>query len=190
MKTSAIWAVAALLAATVGVHGSCSAGEKGRAGGRGASSARSPEPQCPTAQLGREHARGAKNHQCRYQYQTFDGSLSDGALRGNAVVGNSATGTITTSNSINNNTGITTVFQNSGNNSLFQQSTSINITVHCVNRGGVFGASRARHDSRSSEASLGCSGALLRDGGGCPPSRPEPGRLFLNGVGLGGGAAR
>jgi hypothetical protein len=42
----------------------------------------------------------------------------------------SATGTITTTGSVNNNMGITTVFQNSGNNSLFQQSTAINITVH------------------------------------------------------------
>ena len=61
---------------------------------------------------------------------TFDGALSNGALKGNAVIGTSDTGMITTTNSINNNTGITTVFQNSGNNSLFQQSTSINITVH------------------------------------------------------------
>ena len=59
-----------------------------------------------------------------------DGSFNLGDVRGNAVGANSATGTITTTGSINNNTGFTTVFQNSGNNSLFQQSTSIYITVH------------------------------------------------------------
>jgi hypothetical protein len=70
-----------------------------------------------------------QEHQCRYQFN-FDGALSNGALRGNSVTGTSDTGTITTTGSINNNTGFTTVFQNSGNNSLFQQTTSINITVH------------------------------------------------------------
>jgi hypothetical protein len=49
---------------------------------------------------------------------------------GNSVSGISATGMITTTNSVNNNMGITTVFQNSGNNSLFQQSMAINITLH------------------------------------------------------------
>lgn len=77
----------------------------------------------PAAELGRQQARGSDNY-------TFDGALSNGAVRGNAVIGPSETGSITTTGSINNNTGITTVFQNSGNNSLFQQTTSINITVH------------------------------------------------------------
>ena len=81
----------------------------------------------PAAELGQQRARGVANVDTNY---TFDGALSNGALRGNAVVGPSNTGSITTTGSINNNTGITTVFQNSGNNSLFQQTTSINITVH------------------------------------------------------------
>ena len=83
----------------------------------------------PAAELGRQSARGIKNISVDTTF-TFDGALSNGSLKGNAVIGTSDTGFITTTNSINNNTGITTVFQNSGNNSLFQQSTSINITVH------------------------------------------------------------
>lgn len=56
-------------------------------------------------------------------------ALSDGAVLGNSVGPGSVTGAITNSNSINNNVGITTVFQNSGNNSLFQSSTSIYISI-------------------------------------------------------------
>jgi hypothetical protein len=129
MKTRGIWAVATLLAAAFGVQGPCLAGELGitpRAPGvlnalAGAA--------VPLAELSRQHARGIKNIDVGTNY-TFDGALSNGALRGNAVIGPSDTGSITTTGSINNNTGITTVFQNSGNNSLFQQTTSINIAVH------------------------------------------------------------
>jgi hypothetical protein len=83
----------------------------------------------PAAELSQQHAQGINNINVDTNY-TFDGALSNGALRGNAVIGPSDTGSITTTGSINNNTGITTVFQNSGNNSLFQQTTSINITMH------------------------------------------------------------
>ena len=83
----------------------------------------------PTADLGRQQARGSKIINVDTSFN-FDGALSNGALHGNSVIGNSATGTITTTDSVNNNTGITTVFQNSGNNSLFQATTSINITLH------------------------------------------------------------
>jgi hypothetical protein len=123
MKKSATWAVATLLAATIGGHGPCLAGETGAAAGPGKILGTLAGSAVPNAQLGREHARGSKTF-------VFDGSLSDGSLRNNAVIGNSTTGGISTNNSINNNTGITTVFQNSGNNSLFQQTTSIFITVH------------------------------------------------------------
>jgi len=128
MKTSALWAVAAALATTVGIHGSClpdgvrapakSGGILGALAGTAVA----------TAELGNQHARGISNINVNTNY-TFDGALSNGSLRGNAVVGTSSTGMITTTKTIKNNTGITTVFQNSGNNSLFQQSTSINITV-------------------------------------------------------------
>lgn len=125
MKPSATWAVAGLFAfaVTAGIQGSSLAGEKSAATGPGNILGTLSDAAVPTAQLGQQHARGSKTY-------VFDGSLSDGSLRNNAVIGNSTTGGITTTNSINNNTGITTVFQNSGNNSLFQQSTSIIITVH------------------------------------------------------------
>ena len=58
-------------------------------------------------------------------------SLDDGKVTGNSVGPNSVTGSNTiASNSVSNNSGITTVFQNTGNNSLFQNSTSIYISVH------------------------------------------------------------
>src|SRR6266403_4239155 len=127
MMTRAIWAVATLLAAAFGV-GPCLAGELDMTQrAPGILSALAGAAVSP-AELGRQHARGIKNIDVGTNY-TFDGALSNGALRGNAVIGPSDTGSITTTGSINNNTGITTVFQNSGNNSLFQQTTSINVTV-------------------------------------------------------------
>lgn len=129
MKTSATWAIATLLAAVAGIHGSCLAGETARPGaqtiiGELAGSA------VPTAELNKQHARGSTNINVKALTAGDGASFNDGALRGNAVIGSSATGTISTTNSVNNNSGITTVFQNSGNNSLFQQSTAINITLH------------------------------------------------------------
>jgi hypothetical protein len=123
IKTLAVWAAAALLAGAFGAQGRCLAGESDvtpeASGVLGALSGTA----LPAVELSRQQARGTTNF-------TFDGALSNGALAGNAVIGPSDTGTITTTGSINNNTGITTVFQNSGNNSLFQQTTSINVTVH------------------------------------------------------------
>ena len=46
---------------------------------------------------------------------------------GNSAIGN--TGAISTTNSVTGNTGLTTVIQNTGNNSLFQTSTVVNITL-------------------------------------------------------------
>jgi hypothetical protein len=129
MKTSGVWVVAAVLVAAFGVQDPCLAGELDKTPrAPGILSALVGAAVLP-AELSRQHARGIKNINVDTNY-TFDGALSNGALRGNAVIGPSDTGTITTTGSINNNTGITTVFQNSGNNSLFQQTTSINITVH------------------------------------------------------------
>lgn len=49
----------------------------------------------------------------------------------NGFVGSgSETGKVYSSNSINSNSGITTVFQNSGNNALIQNSMTINVTMH------------------------------------------------------------
>jgi hypothetical protein len=56
-------------------------------------------------------------------------SVSKGVVSGDTVGANSATGSISDNQSINNNTGFTNVFQNTGNNSLFQSSTTISITV-------------------------------------------------------------
>ena len=128
MKTSAILSLAALLAA-VSVHGSCLAGENNVNSGTGNFLGALAGSAVPTAELNQQHARGIKNVNVDTSFN-FDGALSNGALRGNSVTGTSDTGTITTTGSINNNSGFTTVFQNSGNNSLFQQTTSINITVH------------------------------------------------------------
>ena len=129
MKTSATLTLAALLAAAVCTHGSCLAGENNANGGTGNILGALAGSAVPTAELSRQHARGTTNINVDTTVNS-DGSFNLGNVRGNAVGGNSATGTITTTGSINNNTGFTTVFQNSGNNSLFQASTSIFITVH------------------------------------------------------------
>ena len=129
MKTSAIWAAAALFAAAAGTHGSCFAGEKASGGPRNiidqlAGSA------VPASELNGQHARGSTNINVNTLTAGDGASFTDGTLRGNAVIGSSTTGMINTDNSVNNNMGFTTVFQNSGNNSLFQQSTAITITIH------------------------------------------------------------
>ena len=124
--TLAMWAVAAVLAGAFGLPGACLAGELGMTPKASGIPGALAGTALPAAELSRQQARGI-NVDTNF---TFDGALSNGALSGNAVIGPSDTGSITTTGSINNNTGITTVFQNSGNNSLFQQTTSINITVH------------------------------------------------------------
>lgn len=127
MKTSATLTIAALLAAAVYTHGSCLAGENNANSGTRNILGALAGSAVPTAELGRQHARGTTDINVDTTANS-DGSFNLGNVRGNAVGVNSATGTIT--GSINNNTGFTTVFQNSGNNSLFQASTSIFITVH------------------------------------------------------------
>lgn len=129
MKTSATLTIAALLAAAVYTHGSCLAGENNANSGTRNILGALAGSAVPTAELGRQHARGTTDINVDTTVNS-DGSFNLGNVRGNAVGVNSATGTITTTGSINNNTGFTTVFQNSGNNSLFQASTSIFITVH------------------------------------------------------------
>ena len=126
MRTRAIWALVTLFAAVFGVQGSCHAGEPGTTPKTTGVLGPLAGAAVAAAELSRQHGRGI-NVDTNY---TFDGALNSGAVRGNALIGPSDTGGITTTGSINNNTGITTVFQNSGNNSLFQQTTSINITVH------------------------------------------------------------
>jgi len=74
----------------------------------------------PTAQLGAVRARG----------DVIVSAVNNGTVSGNTIAGNTTTGTITDIQSINNNSGITTIFQNTGNNSLFQNSTSVYISLH------------------------------------------------------------
>jgi hypothetical protein len=56
-------------------------------------------------------------------------SSNVGTDTGNSA-NNSPTGKIVDNQSINNNAGITTVFQNTGNNALIQSSTTVNISVY------------------------------------------------------------
>jgi hypothetical protein len=127
--TVAKWAAAAVLAGALGALCPCLAGEMGVTPSALPILGALTGAPLPAAELSRQHARGVDNINVDTNY-TFDGALSNSTVRGNAVIGPSNTGGITTTGSINNNTGITTVFQNSGNNSLFQQTTSINITMH------------------------------------------------------------
>ncbi len=117
MKRAANWVFAtAVLAVALGDTASCLAADKvsqtvlGVLAGTAVS----------TAELGREQARGI----------AITSAVSNGAVSGNSVGPGAVTGSITTNNSINDNVGITTVFQNTGNNALFQSSTSIFISVH------------------------------------------------------------
>ena len=125
MKASAIWAAAALFAAIAGGSGSCLAAQ-----------AAAPTPSAavlhvlagtavPTAELGRERARGIA-------VNVNGSALNNGNSTGNNVslVGSSIAGTISNDHSIDNNVGITSVLQNFGNNSVMQTSTTINISVH------------------------------------------------------------
>lgn len=56
-------------------------------------------------------------------------SVNLGSDTGNSA-NNSITGSILDTQSVNGNTGLTTVIQNTGNNALLQSSMTVNITVH------------------------------------------------------------
>ena len=73
----------------------------------------------PDAELGRGRAKGL----------LLTEAASSGFVADNRVGAQSVTGVITNTNSVNNNNGLTTVFQNTGNNSLFQSSTAIYINI-------------------------------------------------------------
>ncbi|MDE2583088.1 MAG: hypothetical protein KGL52_15745 [Rhodospirillales bacterium] len=75
----------------------------------------------PTAQLDGERARGV----------IIGNTISSASVDGNLVGAGAHTGTISdTGSSISNNVGITTVFQNTGNNALLQNSMTITINAH------------------------------------------------------------
>jgi hypothetical protein len=120
MKRSAASMATGVLITAFGLQGSCLGAEMKSATAPSAVVETLAGAALSATELAGEHARGL----------VIGSAISDGTVTGNAVVGTSVTGAITNTNSINNNVGITTVFQNSGNNSLFQQSTSIFITVH------------------------------------------------------------
>lgn len=79
----------------------------------------------PSAELGRERARGIA-----ININGSGSAISAGTSSANAVIGSPITGLITNDHSIDNNAGITSVLQNFGNNSIMQVSTTINIAVH------------------------------------------------------------
>jgi hypothetical protein len=72
----------------------------------------------PTAQLAK--MRGGSGTVAAINLGTDTGNSAD----------NSITGSISNAQSVNGNTGLTTVIQNTGNNSLLQSSMTVNITVH------------------------------------------------------------
>ena len=72
-----------------------------------------------TAQLGALRARGS----------VVVSSENNGIVANNTISGNSTTGGIMDLKSANNNSGFTTIFQNTGNNSLMQSSTAIYISM-------------------------------------------------------------
>lgn len=109
MNRPATWAVAALLATAVGVHGPCLAGENSVAAGPGSVLGALAGAAVSTAELGQQHGRGIKDINVNTNYTADTGSaLSAGSLKNNSVIGTSDTGMITTTGSVNNNTGITT----------------------------------------------------------------------------------
>jgi hypothetical protein len=65
----------------------------------------------------------------RAQGVLIQNATNNGGVTG-TVDGKSVTGMVSANNSINGNAGITTVFQNSGNNALIQNTMTINVTMH------------------------------------------------------------
>jgi hypothetical protein len=57
------------------------------------------------------------------------GTTNQALLQGNQVGAGSVTGSNSISGSLNGNAGVTTVFQNTGNNTVFQAATSITINL-------------------------------------------------------------
>jgi hypothetical protein len=111
-KTFAIWAVAAMLAGAFGVQCACFAGEaemtpQANLGALAGTTVADVE-------LGRQGARSIANF-------PVAGVLSNAVTGNNAFFGHTATGTFGVIGSTNDNVGVTSVFPNSGINSVFQQ---------------------------------------------------------------------
>lgn len=73
----------------------------------------------PTAQLRAARARG----------EIIVSAANAGTVSNNSVGAGSLTGSITDNQSVQNNSGFTTVMQNTGNNALLQNSTSVYVSL-------------------------------------------------------------
>jgi hypothetical protein len=123
MKRTVAWTLAALLAAAIGAPGA-SAAKKDVANSPAAILGALAGMPVPTAELGKQQARGITIN------SGDGGAVTAGSSNANAVINSPIAGVINLDHSIDNNTGITSVLQNFGNNSIMQVSTTINITVH------------------------------------------------------------
>jgi len=85
-------------------------------------------PAIAASELAVTRARGTDETTPETAPAVTEPSVNGATLTGNTI-GSAETGVATIRDSINNNTGFTTVFQNTGNNVLFQSSTVVNITV-------------------------------------------------------------
>lgn len=79
--------------------------------------------------LGGSELKSSSLGKMRAQGILLQTASNSGTVTG-SVGGKSVTGQVRADNAINGNAGITTVFQNSGNNALIQNSMTINVTVH------------------------------------------------------------
>jgi hypothetical protein len=113
--------VGAGLVLTAAVRSGCSAAEPSPAGATSPVFAALAGTALPTSQLRGERARGIM----------IGNAIASATVLGNKVGANTQTGDIyDIGHSISNNTGITTVFQNTGNNSLIQNTMTITINAH------------------------------------------------------------
>lgn len=125
MKRSAALIVASLFTTVVSASSSCLAMDRGGASGSSAVLGGLAGTALPSAELGKERARGIA-----VNVNGSGSAISAGTNSANAVIGSPITGLISNDHSIDNNAGITSVLQNFGNNSIMQVSTTINISVH------------------------------------------------------------
>ncbi len=121
MNRYAAWAIASLMVLVGGAPRICLAGDSdsGKAAVLGTLSGAA----VANSDLGKQHGRGINI------IGGNGANINSGVLTDNSVAGFSVTGTIANTNSVNNNAGITTVLQNTGNNVIFQSAVNINISV-------------------------------------------------------------
>jgi hypothetical protein len=122
MKRCAAWKLMVVLAVAAGAPGSSLAAERGLPAAPPAAVLRALA--VSSIELGKQHGRGIT-------IDSGSGSaITAGTTNANAVINSPIGGIINLDHSIDNNTGITSVLQNFGNNSVMQVSTTINISVH------------------------------------------------------------